>query len=218
MSGMLERMPLPLDNCERPATMNRGRTRCRCKSPSRMRKFKPSRTADRTVANRRPVDLRNGHPFGSHVPLSAGQGVVACLALHLSCLALHTQHLLKDSRVSLFIAEPDEPEKTPGPVNVWNLMGTVSSPPVGHDAYESVKNTISEEVPPPLGSATLLLWGAEDVGRIWYWISPARPIRHASTPRVASPDSRQKVETPQPACSGTPRNVSGIPANSALQH
>lgn len=58
------------------------------------------------------LTLRNGHPFGSHVPYLLGADW-SCAYLHLSRLALHTQHLLEDSRVSLFIAEPDEPGKNP---------------------------------------------------------------------------------------------------------
>jgi predicted FMN-binding regulatory protein PaiB len=57
------------------------------------------------------LTLRNGHPFGSHVPYLLGDDW-ARVYLHLSRLALHTQHLLEDARVSLFLAEPDKPGKT----------------------------------------------------------------------------------------------------------
>ena len=49
------------------------------------------------------LTLRNGRPFGSHVPYIVGEDWTR-VYVHLSRLALHTQHLLTDSRVSLFDA------------------------------------------------------------------------------------------------------------------
>lgn len=92
------------------------------------------------------LTLRNGHPFGSHVPYLLDKDW-SHVYLHLSRLALHTQHLLKDSRVSLFIAEPDEPEKNPLALQRLNLMGTASLLPVEHDAYESVKTRYLKKFP-----------------------------------------------------------------------
>src|SRR6478609_7778277 len=54
------------------------------------------------------LTMRNGRPFGSHVPYVFGAEWTR-IYLHLSRLALHTQHLLADPHVSLFIAEPDGP-------------------------------------------------------------------------------------------------------------
>lgn len=56
------------------------------------------------------LTMRNGRPFGSHVPYVFGENWTRAY-LHLSRLALHTQHLLQDPRVSLFVSESDSPEK-----------------------------------------------------------------------------------------------------------
>ncbi len=66
------------------------------------------------------LTLRNGRPFGSHVPYVFGSDWARAY-LHLSRLALHTQHLMTDPRVSLFIAEPDGPEKNPLALRRMNL-------------------------------------------------------------------------------------------------
>ena len=58
------------------------------------------------------LTMRNGRPFGSHGPYVFGSDWTKAY-LHLSRLALHTQHLLADPHVSLFIAEPDGPGKNP---------------------------------------------------------------------------------------------------------
>lgn len=68
------------------------------------------------------LTLRNGRPFGSHVPYVFGPDWTRAY-LHLSQLALHTQHLLTDPRVSLFIAEPDGPGKNPLALRRTNLQG-----------------------------------------------------------------------------------------------
>ncbi|MBH0200846.1 MAG: hypothetical protein HP496_00730 [Nitrospira sp.] len=68
------------------------------------------------------LTLRNGRPFGSHVPYVFGSDWTRAY-LHLSRLALHTQHLLADPRMSLFIAEPDGPEKNPLALRRINLQG-----------------------------------------------------------------------------------------------
>ena len=68
------------------------------------------------------LTMRNGRPFGSHVPYVFGSDWTNAY-LHLSRLALHTQHLLADPHVSLFIAETDGPEKNPLALRRINLMG-----------------------------------------------------------------------------------------------
>lgn len=68
------------------------------------------------------LTLRQGHPFGSHVPFVFGSDWTRAY-LHLSSLALHTQHLLADPLVSLFIAEPDGPGKNPLALKRMNLQG-----------------------------------------------------------------------------------------------
>lgn len=59
--------------------------------------------------------------------------------LHLSRLAFHTQHLLNDPHVSLFIAEPDGPEKNPLALRRINLQGEAA--PLSPDApsYDRIK-------------------------------------------------------------------------------
>jgi putative heme iron utilization protein len=68
------------------------------------------------------LTLRNGRPFGSHVPYLLGEDWTRAY-LHLSQLALHTQHLLTDPRLSLFVSEPDRPEKNPLALKRMNLQG-----------------------------------------------------------------------------------------------
>lgn len=92
------------------------------------------------------LTLRNGHPFGSHVPYVLGADW-SCAYLHLSRLALHTQQLLQDPRVSLFLAEPDEPGKNPLALQRLNLQGTAAILPVAHASYESVKQRYLAKFP-----------------------------------------------------------------------
>jgi len=77
------------------------------------------------------LTLRNGEPFGSHVPYVFGSDWTRAY-LHLSQLALHTQHLMTDPRVSLFVAEPDGPGKNPLALRRMNLQGTAA--PLSPDA------------------------------------------------------------------------------------
>ena len=77
------------------------------------------------------LTMRNKRPFGSHVPYVFGSDWTRAY-LHLSRLALHTQHLLFDPHVSLFIAEPDGPEKNPLALRRINLMGQAA--PLSPDA------------------------------------------------------------------------------------
>jgi heme iron utilization protein len=58
------------------------------------------------------LTLRNGRPFGSHVPCVFGEHWTRAY-IHVSRLALHTERLLHDSRVGLFVSEPDRQEKNP---------------------------------------------------------------------------------------------------------
>ena len=58
------------------------------------------------------LTLRNGRPFGSHVPYVFGEHWT-CAYIHVSRLALHTEHLLDDPRIGLFVSEPDRPGKNP---------------------------------------------------------------------------------------------------------
>lgn len=84
------------------------------------------------------LTLRDGHPFGSHVPYVFGSDW-SRVYLHLSRLALHTQHLLADSRMSLFIAESDKPGKNPLALQRMNLLGDAMMLPPTDASYEKVK-------------------------------------------------------------------------------
>ena len=84
------------------------------------------------------LTLRDGHPFGSHVPYVFGNDW-SRVYLHLSRLALHTQHLSADPRVSLFIAEPDKPGKNPLALQRINLQGDAVMLSPTDAEYESVK-------------------------------------------------------------------------------
>ena len=84
------------------------------------------------------LTLRNGRPFGSHVPYVFGSDWTRAY-LHLSRLALHTQHLMTDPRVSLFIAEPDGPEKNPLALRRMNLQGEAAILSPEAPSYDTIK-------------------------------------------------------------------------------
>jgi hypothetical protein len=92
------------------------------------------------------LTMRNGRPFGSHVPYVFGSDWTKAY-LHLSRLALHTQHLLVDPRVSLFVAEPDGPEKNPLALRRMNLQGQAA--PLSPDApsYSELKERYLSRFP-----------------------------------------------------------------------
>lgn len=79
------------------------------------------------------LTLRNGRPFGSHVPYVFGEHWLRAY-IHVSRLALHTEHLLRDPRVGLFVSEPDRPGKNPLALRRMNLQGEASLLDVGHRA------------------------------------------------------------------------------------
>ena len=106
------------------------------------------------------VTLRDGHPFGSHVLYLVGNDW-SRVYLHLSRLALHTQHLLADSRVSLFIAEPDKPGKNPTALQRINLQGDASILPPTDASYDAVKDRYLAKFPQSrimFGFADFALW------------------------------------------------------------
>ncbi len=84
------------------------------------------------------LTLRNSHPFGSHVPFVFGPDWTRAY-LHLSRLASHTQHLLTDPRLSLFISEPDRPEKNPLALKRMNLQGEAAMLMTDAPHYAEVK-------------------------------------------------------------------------------
>lgn len=84
------------------------------------------------------LTMRNGRPFGSHVPYVVGPDWTRAY-LHLSRLALHTQHLMADSHVSLFIAEMDGPGKNPLELRRLNLQGEAVRLPPDAPSYRDIK-------------------------------------------------------------------------------
>ena len=92
------------------------------------------------------LTLRNGRPFGSHVPYVFGSDWTRAY-LHLSRLALHTQHLLTDPRVSLFIAEADGPEKNPLALRRMNIQGEAAILSPDTPAYDEIKQRYLERFP-----------------------------------------------------------------------
>jgi putative heme iron utilization protein len=108
------------------------------------------------------LTMRNGRPFGSHVPYLFGSDWTHAY-LHLSRLALHTQHLLVDPRLSLFIAEPDGPGKNPLALRRINLQGeaVVLSPDA--PSYGPIKERYLERFPQAemmFGFGDFALWEA----------------------------------------------------------
>jgi len=84
------------------------------------------------------LTMRNGRPFGSHVPYVFGKDWTRAY-LHLSRLALHTQHLMTDPRVSLFIAEPDGPGKNPLALRRMNLQGEATILRPDAPSYDDIR-------------------------------------------------------------------------------
>lgn len=84
------------------------------------------------------LTMRNGKPFGSHVPYVLGENWTRAY-VHLSRLALHTQHLLQNPRVSLFLSESDAPEKNPLALCRMNLQGSAIILRPDMPAYPGIK-------------------------------------------------------------------------------
>lgn len=82
------------------------------------------------------LTLRMGRPFGSHVPYVFGEHWTRAY-IHVSRLALHTEHLLHDPRVGLFVSEPDRLGKNPLALRRMNLQG--EAVPLNADAPDYVK-------------------------------------------------------------------------------
>jgi heme iron utilization protein len=106
------------------------------------------------------LTLGNGWPFGSHVPYVFGSDWTRAY-LHLSRLALHTQHLLADPRLSLFISEPDRPEKNPLALKRMNLQGEAVILPADAPSYAAIKKQYLVRFPlaaPMFGFGDFALW------------------------------------------------------------
>jgi len=106
------------------------------------------------------LTLRKGRPFGSHVPYVFGEHWTRAY-IHVSRLALHTEHLLHDPRVGLFVSEPDRPGKNPLALRRMNLQGEASLLDVGAPDYIAVKERYLARFPQSammFGFADFALW------------------------------------------------------------
>jgi putative heme iron utilization protein len=106
------------------------------------------------------LTLRNGRPFGSHVPYIFGHDWTRAY-IHLSRLALHTEHLLHDSRVGLFVSEPDRLGRNPSALRRMNLQGEAALLDVGVPDYAEVKERYLARFPQSammFGFADFALW------------------------------------------------------------
>mgnify|MGYP001582583836 CR=1 FL=1 len=106
------------------------------------------------------LTLRNGRPFGSHVPYVFGEHWT-CAYIHVSRLVLHTEHLLRDSRVGLFVSEPDRPGKNPLALRRMNFQGEAALLNVDAPDYAEVKARYLARFPQSammFGFADFSLW------------------------------------------------------------
>lgn len=106
------------------------------------------------------LTLRNGRPFGSHVPYVFGKDWTRAY-IHVSRLALHTEHLLRDPRIGLFVSEPDRPGKNPLALRRMNLQGEALLLDVGAPDYAEVKERYLARFPQSammFGFADFALW------------------------------------------------------------
>jgi heme iron utilization protein len=106
------------------------------------------------------LTVRDGRPFGSHVPYVFGEHWTRAY-IHVSRLALHTEHLLRDSRVGLFVSEPDLPGKNPLSLRRMNLQGEAGMLNVNAPDYPEVKGRYLARFPQSammFGFADFALW------------------------------------------------------------
>ena len=106
------------------------------------------------------LTLREGRPFGSHVPYVFGEHWTRAY-IHVSRLALHTEHLLRDPRVGLFVSEPDRQGKNPLSLRRMNLQGEAALLNVNAPDYVEVKARYLARFPQSammFGFADFALW------------------------------------------------------------
>jgi hypothetical protein len=106
------------------------------------------------------LTLREGRPFGSHVPYVFGEHWTRAY-IHVSRLALHTEHLLRDPRVGLFVSEPDRQGKNPLSLRRMNLQGEAVLLNVDASDYVEVKARYLARFPQStmmFGFADFALW------------------------------------------------------------
>jgi heme iron utilization protein len=106
------------------------------------------------------LTLRDGRPFGSHVPYVFGEHWTRAY-IHVSRLALHSEHLLVDPRVGLFVSESDRPGKNPLALRRMNLQGEAALLHAGAPDYAAVKERYLARFPQSammFGFADFSLW------------------------------------------------------------
>lgn len=106
------------------------------------------------------LTVRNGRPFGSHVPYVFGEDWTRAY-IHVSRLALHTEHLLTDPRVGLFVSEPDRQGKNPSVLRRMNLQGEAGQLHADAPGYLHVKERYLARFPQSgmmFGFADFSLW------------------------------------------------------------
>ena len=106
------------------------------------------------------LTLRNGRPFGSHVLYVFGEQWTRAY-IHVSRLALHTEHLLHDPRVGLFVSELDRPGKNPLALRRMNLQGEAALLTAGAPYYAEVRERYLARFPQSammFGFADFSLW------------------------------------------------------------
>ncbi len=106
------------------------------------------------------ITMNERGPFGSHVPFLMGENW-SRLYIHVSGLALHTQNLRRDPRVSLFVTEPDEPRKNPLALQRINLQGEAHLLSEHDGSYQRIKAAYLERFPQSklmFGFADFSLW------------------------------------------------------------
>ncbi len=106
------------------------------------------------------LTMRHGRPFGSHVPFLVGENWTR-LYIHISRLALHTQHLLETPQVSLFVSETDRPEKNPLALKRCNLQGQAMILAAQHADHAKIKERYVERFP-----QSAMLFGFSDF-QLW---------------------------------------------------
>ena len=106
------------------------------------------------------LTLREGRPFGSHVPYVFGEHWTRAY-IHVSRLAFHTEHLLRDPRVGLFLSEPDRQGKNPLSLRRMNLQGEAVRLNVDAPDYSEMKAQYLARFPQSammFGFADFALW------------------------------------------------------------
>jgi heme iron utilization protein len=84
------------------------------------------------------ITMNDDGPFGSHVPFLLGDDWTSAV-IHVSKLSQHTKNLERDPRISLFVAEADEPKKNPLSLRRANLQGRGVPLERGSEAYEATR-------------------------------------------------------------------------------